>query len=244
MGRTIVITPASFRQLPMSRSNRLFLLLQVLRTLPAPVTAQQLANETGVSLRSVYRDIDSLRASGTDIAGERGHGYTLIDDGMLRPQTFSRIEIEALTLGMAEVMQMGDHALASAAHAVLAKVKATLPSLSQQHLLHAVSQVHRFNTRFVTLPNMQLIRDACWHERALVICYTDRNDAETTRTIWPLAIIYLERMLVVLARCCMREEFRMFRAERITSIESTEQSFRPRRAALLRSYLAVLNQAG
>ena len=56
----------------MSRPNRLFRLLQALRTLPAPVTAQQLAFETGVSLRSIYRDIDSLRAGGAEIGGERG----------------------------------------------------------------------------------------------------------------------------------------------------------------------------
>jgi predicted DNA-binding transcriptional regulator YafY len=224
----------------MSRSNRLFRLLQALRTLPAPVTAQQLADETGVSVRSVYRDIDSLRAGGADIGGERGFGYTLVDDGMLRPQAFSRIEIEALMLGMAEVKQMGDPALAAAADAVLTKVAATLPSLGQQHLLHAVSQVHRFDPRYPALPDMQVIRDGCWRERAVVIGYTDRNGAVTTRTIWPLAIVYLDNMLVVLARCCLREEFRMFRAERITSVETTESSFRPRRAALLRAYLAEL----
>lgn len=224
----------------MSRSNRLFRLLQALRTLPAPVTAQQLADETGVSVRSVYRDVDSLRAGGADIGGERGFGYTLVDDGMLRPQAFSRIEIEALMLGMAEVKQMGDPALAAAADAVLAKVAATLPSLGQQHLLHAVSQVHRFDPRYPALPDMQVIRDGCWRERAVVIGYTDRNGAVTTRTIWPLAIVYLDNMLVVLARCCLREEFRMFRAERITSVAAGEGSFRPRRAALLRTYLAEL----
>jgi predicted DNA-binding transcriptional regulator YafY len=90
----------------MSRSNRLFRLLDALRRLPPPVTAAQLASETGVSVRSVYRDIESLRAGGADIGGERGFGYTLVDDGLLPPRTFSRIEIEALTLGLAEVRQM------------------------------------------------------------------------------------------------------------------------------------------
>lgn len=226
----------------MSRSNRLFRLLQALRTLPPPVTAQQLADETGVSVRSVYRDIDSLRAGGTDICGERGYGYTLIDDGMLRPQAFDRIEIEALMLGMAEVRQMGDPVLAAAAQAVVAKVAATLPSLGQQHLLHAVSQVHRFDARYAPLPDMQRIRDACWKEQAIVIGYTDRNGAATLRTVWPLATVYLDRMLVVLAHCCLRGEFRMFRAERITSVAATEHSFRPRRAAMLRSYQRELNK--
>lgn len=225
----------------MSRSNRLFLLLDALRRLPAPVTAARLASDTGVSVRSVYRDIETLRAGGADIGGARGFGYTLVDDGTLRPQTFSRIEIEALTLGLAEVRQMGDPALRAAADAVLAKVARTLPSLGQQQLLHAVSQVHHFGQRYASLPDMALIRACCWREEALAIDYHDRHGAPSTRTIWPLAIVYLDGMLVVLARCCLRDDFRMFRAERIAALAPTGASFRPRRAALLRDYRARLD---
>lgn len=229
----------------MNRTERLFQLLQALRTLPAPVTGATLAHTTGVSLRSVYRDIETLRAGGADIGGEAGFGYTLVDDGSLRPRTFSRIEIEALTLGLAQVRQMGDPALVAAADAVLAKVAATLPSAGQQHLLHAVSRVHRFGDLDQSAPvavDMDLLRQGCWREEALAIGYTDRDGAVTHRTIWPLAIVYLDRMLVVLARCCLREDFRMFRAERITAVSETGITFRPRRAALLRTYLARLDE--
>lgn len=228
----------------MSRPNRLFRLLDALRRLPAPVTAAQLAQETGVSVRSVYRDIESLRASGAEIGGERGFGYTLVEDGTLRPQTFSRIEIEALTLGLAEVRNMGDPALSAAAESVLGKVAATLPSLGQQHLLHAVSRAYRFEERFPPLPDMALVRACCWREEALTIDYVDRDGAATSRTIWPLAIVYLDRMLVVLARCCLRDDFRMFRADRIAAVAATGISFRPRRAALLRDYGARLADEG
>jgi len=224
----------------MTRPNRLFRLLDALRRLPSPCTAAQLAVDTGVSVRSIYRDIDSLRAGGAEIGGERGVGYTLIEDGMLRPQTFSRIEIEALTLGLAEVQNMGDPALGAAARAVLGKVAATLPSLGQQHALHAVSQVRRLQERYPTLPDMDLIRACCWREEALEIAYVDRDGAATSRTIWPLAIVYLDRVLMVLARCCLRDDFRMFSAERIQAAMATGASFRPRRVALLRAYRARL----
>jgi len=228
----------------MNRPNRLFRLLDALRRLPAPVTAAQLAHETGVSVRSIYRDIDSLRASGAEIGGERGFGYTLVEDGTLRPQTFSRIEIEALTLGLAEVRGMGDPVLAAAAEAVLGKVAATLPSLGQQHMLHAVSRVYRFQQRFTSLPDMALVRACCWREEALTIDYVDRDGASSSRTIWPLAIVYLEHILVVLAHCRLREDFRMFRADRIASVAAAGASFRPRRAALLREYGDRLAEAG
>ena len=64
----------------MSRPQRLFRLLDALRRLPPPVTAAQLSHDTGVSVRSVYRDIETLRAGGAEIGGERGFGYTLVDD--------------------------------------------------------------------------------------------------------------------------------------------------------------------
>ncbi len=227
----------------MARSDRLFRLLQALRTLPAPVTAERLAQETSVSVRSIYRDIESLRVAGAEIGGERGFGYCLIEDGTLPPQVFNRIEIEALVLGLAEVRQMGDPALAAAAAAVLGKVAATLPSASQQHLLHAVSQVHPFEERYPVLPDMRVIREGCWREEALAIRYTDKGGEVTDRTIWPLAIVYFDNMLVILAWCCLREGFRIFRAERIMSVEDAGTSFRPRRVALLRTYLAQLAKA-
>lgn len=226
----------------MARSDRLFRLLQALRTLPSPVTAERLAQETGVSVRSIYRDVDSLREAGAEIGGERGFGYCLIEDGTLLPQVFNRIEIEALVLGLSEVRQMGDPALAEAAAAVLGKVAATLPSARQQQLLHAVSQVYRFEVRYAALPDMRIIREGCWREEALVIRYTDKAGEVTERAIWPLAIVYFDNMLVVLAWCCLREDFRMFRAERIMMVENAGTSFRPKRVALLRTYLAKLTK--
>jgi len=227
----------------MPRSDRLLRLLQALRTLPAPVTAHRLSEETGVSVRSIYRDIESLRAAGAEIAGERGYGYCLVEDGTLAPQMFDRLEIEALVLGLAEVRHLGDPALARAAASVLAKVAATLPSARQQQLLHAVSQVHRFKDRYGALPDMGRLREACWREEALIIEYTDQRGQATRRTIWPLAIAYLDQVLVVLAWCCLRQDFRKFIAGRIGAVEPTASSFRPRRAKLLREYLEALKTA-
>jgi predicted DNA-binding transcriptional regulator YafY len=224
----------------MVRTNRLFRLLQAIRTLPSPVTASELAKETGVSQRSIYRDIDTLRASGAKIEGERGYGYHLIEDGTLRPQTFSRMEIEAIVLGLAEVKRIGDAALKDAATAVLAKVAATLPSLGQQHIFHAVSHLHREVEQYPVLPDMQAIREACWSEHALTIQYADKNGTVTERQVWPLALVYTDQALVLLAHCCLRQDFRMFRVDRIRFVETTNVNFRPRRAALLRRYLDSL----
>ena len=217
----------------------MFRLLQAMRVLPAPVTAARLAEETGVSLRSLYRDIDSLRAAGARIEGERGYGYRLTEDYSLPPQTFERTEIEALALGLAEVKHMGDPQLAAAASAVLAKVAATLPDDREQYLFHAVSHVYRPERRYPAV-DMVLLREACWQEQALAIRYLDRGGTPTERIILPLAIVYADRSLAVLAWCELRRDFRIFRPERMDEVALAGRSFRPRRAALLREHLAAL----
>jgi predicted DNA-binding transcriptional regulator YafY len=224
----------------MARSDRLFRLLQAMRVMQAPITAARLAEETGVSLRSLYRDIDSLRAAGARIEGERGYGYRLVEDYALPPQTFDRAEIEAIALGLAEVQRMGDPVLATAAISVLAKVAATLPDDREQYLFHAISRVYRPDERFAATRDMGTIRNACWKEDALAIRYADKGHVVSERTILPLALMYTDRTLTVLAWCCLREDFRMFRTDRIIELHAAGTSFRPRRVTLLRTYLAEL----
>jgi predicted DNA-binding transcriptional regulator YafY len=224
----------------MARADRLLRLLQAMRVMTAPITAVRLAEETEVSLRSLYRDIDSLRAAGARIEGERGYGYRLIEDYALPPQTFDRSEIEAIALGLAEVKNMGDPVLAQAALSVLAKVAATLPDDGEQHLFHAISQVYHPSARYTDMQHMDAIRKACWKEEALSISYADKGHAVSERTILPLAVMYTDRTLTVLAWCCLRNAYRMFRTDRIISLASAGTSFRPRRAALLRSYITEL----
>lgn len=205
-----------------------------------PITAARLADETGVSRRSLYRDIDALRAAGARIEGERGYGYRLVEDYALPPQTFDRIEIEALALGLGEVKHMGDPVLAAAATAVLAKVAATLPNDREQYLFHAISRVYRPKPRYDVACDMGVVRHACWHEEALSIRYADKDDNISERTILPLCVMHTDRTLTLLAWCNLREGFRMFRTDRIVALAATGISFRPRRAALLREHLAEL----
>lgn len=211
-----------------------------MRVMVPPITAARLAEEMEVSLRSLYRDIDSLRAAGARIEGERGYGYRLIEDYSLPPQTFDRIEIEAIALGLAEVGSMGDPAMARAAKSALAKVVATLPDDREQQLVHAISQIYRPDARMRVGTEIDYIREACWQEETLEIGYTDKNGEATERSILPLCFMYTDRKLIVLAWCTLRRAYRMFDIARIKGAKRTGRSFRPRRVAMLRDYLAHL----
>ncbi len=226
----------------MPRSDRLLRLLHAMRTMSAPITAGRLATEMGVSLRSLYRDIDALRAAGARIEGERGYGYRLVEDQALPPQMLDQDEIEALAVALAEVRAWGDPALTRAAESVLAKVAAALPEERERQLVHVIAQVFRPEPRYTDAIDLAPLRAACWREEAVRIGYRDGEGGASERTILPLALVYNETCVTVLAWCCLREDFRMFRTDRMTNIRLVGNSFRPRRVTLLRDYVASLQE--
>ena len=214
-------------------------LMDLLRRLPPPVTAARLADATGVSARQLYRDIATLRAGGALIDGEAGVGYRLTEDRALPPQSFSRIEIEALLLAVAELARMGDPALTEAGQSALSRIIATLPEAQSHQALHAILRSFRSTTlRPALAVDMDLIRSACWDEVSLIVTYRDLAEAETTREVLPLGISYADRTLMLLVHCMLRDDFRVFHIDRIQSVQSGGRSFRPRRVALLRDYIA------
>ncbi len=111
----------------MSRTQRLFDLIQTLRRYRYPVSGKRLAEALGISLRTLYRDIATLQAQGASIEGEPGIGYILRPGFMLPPLMFSEEEIEALVLGSRWVARRTDKTLGLAATNVLAKIAAVLP---------------------------------------------------------------------------------------------------------------------
>jgi predicted DNA-binding transcriptional regulator YafY len=111
----------------MARSQRLLELIQVLRRHRQPVSGQALADELSVSLRTVYRDIQTLIGQGATIDGEAGLGFVLRPGFVLPPLMFSDEELEALVLGLRWVAQRTDASFEHAAMTALAKIAAVLP---------------------------------------------------------------------------------------------------------------------
>lgn len=225
----------------MARTDRLMRLMDVFRRLPPPVTAQRLADDSGVSLRQLYRDIATLRAGGALIDGAPGLGYTLTEDTALPPQSFDRLEIEALMLAVSTLEQMGDATITAAGRAAIARIVATLPDRMARQAMHSVMHTWRPMTeRPEVAVDMDLIRTACWEERSLRIRYRDLKDQVTEREIWPLSISYGDQALMLLAHCRLRLDFRSFHISRMDWAEATDQSFRPRRVGLLRDYISQI----
>ncbi|MEQ4563715.1 MAG: HTH domain-containing protein, partial [Acinetobacter sp.] len=118
----------------MSRSIRLLNLLQHLREAKYPVTSHALATQLGISQRSVYRDIETLRQQGVRIDACAGIGFQLKEDFFLPPITLDETEIEAVFLALHWLKSIPDDALQSASSSVLSKLNSVLP-VYRQHFL-------------------------------------------------------------------------------------------------------------
>lgn len=226
----------------MNRTHRLFQLMQTLRSLPSPVTASALVAETGVSLRTIYRDIDALRGLGAVIDGEAGFGYTLIEDAALPPLAFADDELEALVLGLREVVVIGDPALAEAAKAALSKLKARLPARQTHRLQHAVLDARRFTRPPDPGIDVRTLRAATWDEATIAFQYEDAKGAMSARQVDPLSIVYMQNAHMLMAWCHLRNDFRAFRLDRMRELSITGEYFRPRRVPLLREYMERLRE--
>ncbi|MEP3276647.1 MAG: YafY family protein [Stappiaceae bacterium] len=220
----------------MSRSDRLIRMMQVLRRLPSPVTASRLAAEMEISERSIYRDIQSLRASGAVIDGEAGYGYTLTEDPSLPPMHFEADEVEALALGLHTVAKLGNSEFTYAAQNALVKLEASLTASMRLRLRHATVGSHILRSPSDTGKDFPQLREAIWCEQVVRLEYLDLNDQFSKRKIWPLSIYFFDEVQAIIAWCCLREDFRMFRLDRVQSIEFMEEFFRPKRVGLLREY--------
>lgn len=111
----------------MRLTDRLFELVQIMRD-GRLRTAADLAERVGVSVRTLYRDIDTLTASGVPIEGERGRSYICRDRVTLPPLNVTADELDALRLAVSLVARTGDAELGAAARSLAGKVKAVLPA--------------------------------------------------------------------------------------------------------------------
>lgn len=220
----------------MSRSARLLDLLQLLRRHRAPVTGPALADELGISIRTLYRDIATLQEQGADIRGEPGLGYLLRPGFTLPPLMFSADELEALVLGSSWVAVRGDARLGAAASNAVAKIRAVLPAELRDHVDAATLTVPDFSPGEPATADAAIIRDAIRNEHKLTISYRDTDGASTQRTIWPLLIGFFERVLVVPAWCELRQDYRAFRVDRIGSIEATGTRYPRRRVTMVKEW--------
>lgn len=219
----------------MSKSHRLFDLMQMLRRHAHPVSGDTLAREAGVSLRTVYRDIATLQSMGAEIDGEPGVGYVLRPGFLLPPLMFSEEEIQALALGAQWVRRQTDESLALAAHNALAKIAAVLPA-EQRHKVNDSSFHVSRSAPQAKAVDLSVLRQAMREQRKLRIGYQDEKGSKTERTIWPIMLGFFEARRIIAGWCELRKDFRTFRSDRIVSIKLMKDRYPGRRRDLVKQW--------
>ncbi len=223
----------------MRRTDRLFELIQILRD-GRLHRGVDMAEKLGVSLRTLYRDMDTLVASGLPVEGERGLGYMMTAPITLPPLNLTLNELEALHLGLAVVNQAADEDMRAAAESLSAKVDAVLPEDRTAPASGWGFAVYPFADAARGFIHMAPLRGAIRARRKVRIAYETPDEDRTTRTIRPLQMEYWGRVWTVTTWCELRDAFRVFRVDRIKSLDVLPDTFVEEAGKSLSDYLDQL----
>ncbi|WP_170455489.1 helix-turn-helix transcriptional regulator [Ruegeria arenilitoris] len=208
----------------MRRTDRLFDIIQILRDGKLH-RAQDIADRLEVSVRTIYRDMDTLVASGVPVEGERGVGYMVREQITLPPLNLTPAELEALNLGMAIVAEAADPDLKAAAESLAAKIDAVLPTQVVAEADAWKFAVYPFADAARGLAHMAPIRAAIKSRQKLRLTYRRNDGTLTERTIRPLHMEYWGRVWTLTAWCELRDAFRVFRIDLIESVTPLPEIF-------------------
>lgn len=204
----------------MRRTQRLFALTEYLRGRRTGVTAEALAARFGVTVRTIYRDLDALREADLPLGAERGRGggYALDRHYTLPPVNFTAREA-------AVIVAIGQHAVdmrllpfEATLGAGLDKVRAALSTSAQRELLDRLAELTFLGVP--GLPSTPAVRAAverAWFEqRPLRITYVDGDHVESTRDIHLRQVVMHRHETRLDAEDVRSGERRQFRLDRIT----------------------------
>lgn len=208
----------------MPRTDRLLAVMRILRS-GDPHTAAQIAAALKVSVRTIYRDMDTLQSAGVPVEGTRGTGYRTTGATTLPPLTLTAAELDALNLGIAIVAQAGDPELARAAESLGGKLDAATPQQviaetdAWKFALHPLADPARGAGHLGTL------RGAIKARQKLVLHDLAPDGQPRRHVVRPLRIEAVGRVWILTAWCESSHDFREFRVDLITRAEALPELF-------------------
>lgn len=207
----------------MRRTQRLFALAEYLRGRRTGVTAEVLAERFGVTVRTIYRDLDALRIAALPLTAERGRGggYALERSYSLPPVNFTPREAALLVALGRYAIEMRLLPFTETLESALDKVRAALSTSAQRELLTRLQELSFHGVP--ALPAKKTVRAAierAWFEQLpLRIIYVDGNFIQTTREVRIEAVIMDRHETRIDAVDLASGERRHFRLDRIQEAE-------------------------
>jgi predicted DNA-binding transcriptional regulator YafY len=224
----------------MRKGERLFQLLNILRSRRGVVTSQEIAEQLRVSQRTVYRDIQALSLSNIPIESEAGVGYRIRPGFNLPPLMFEEDELQALMLGVKMVQSWSDEQLGGAANRAFDKIKAVLPdALHDRHHQQDGWLIVPDFRRFQVSRYSDELRLAIKLKHQIKIDYVSLNEQQSERQVWPLGLVFWGSVWTLVAWCLLRQDYRMFRLDRLKRLTSQNLVFQTTHNLSLQHYLAL-----
>lgn len=194
------------------------------------VRAQELADRFGVSLRTVYRDIRTLEASGVPISSEAGVGYSIMDGYRLPPVMFTREEVGSFVAAEKLMQKFTDRSLGAYYQSAMFKLKSVLRGGDKDWVQALESQVtmvpgqQLFNDE---VPNaLEILFESIAERKQVLLRYTSqRAEHPSKRRLEPVGLFHENGYWYIMAYCHLRADYRQFRTDRIHRIERTPLDF-------------------
>jgi predicted DNA-binding transcriptional regulator YafY len=208
------------------RASRLLSILLLLQT-RGRLTAQTLADELEVSVRTVYRDVESLSTAGVPIYADRGPagGYQLLDGYRTRLTGMTANEAETLFLagvpGPAAELGLGT-VLAAAQLKLLAALPPELRSRAGRIRERFHLDAPGWFQDVAATPHLGAVADAVWNQQRISVRY-HRWGGEVTRTLEPLGLVLKAGAWYLAAS--VGTQVRAYRVSRIVELEALDQRF-------------------
>ncbi len=218
----------------MKRSKRLAVLMEILKD-GTVHRAEDLAVKTKVSVRTIYRDMETMIASGVPIEGERGLGYMAKAVITLPPLNLTHEELEALHLGLVAISTSMDAELGAAATSLSAKLEDALPETSDGPSESFGFAVYPFEDGAIGLAHLNTLRAAVRARQRLRISLSD----QAAQDLRPLKIDYWGRMWTLIAYSETQNRFAAIRVDLIADISVLPGLFVDEPGMRLADYMAL-----
>ena len=198
------------------------------------LTATYLAEKHDVNIRTIYRDINTLKKSGIPIVTEEGRGYSLVDGYQLPPVHFSEDEANALITAEQLVARNKDQSLIESYGSAITKIKSVLRYSQKEKadLLANRIYIHINESREKTSGHLMKAQSAITNFQVLEIEYVSLNNERTERIVEPFAIYSSKGNWLLIAYCRLRKDFRAFRIDLIERLIPKIERFTPHNLTL------------
>ncbi|RKI29479.1 YafY family transcriptional regulator [bacterium 1xD8-6] len=186
-------------------------------------TAPELAAEFEVSARTIYRDVEALSSAGIPIYAETGRngGIYLLQDFILDKAILSENEKQEVLTAMQSILATGY----TGGKDILTKLSA-LFNVNTRNWLEV--DFSRWGKCAYDNSKFEMIKAAVIQCKEIKIVYENTNSERSIRIIQPLKISYISKEWYLKAFCMEKQDFRIFKLNRILEIELLENTFVPR----------------